>query len=160
MIQTAELGIHALGLRKLFGDKVAVRNLSLEVPRGEVFGFLGPNGAGKSTSVKMLLGLVTPSSGTASVLGRPVGDVKIRNARHRDDPRPLDERCACYACRNFSRAYLHYTIRARELTAARLITLHNLTFVARLMRQLRAAIERGRFAEVAAALRAGAAPEP
>jgi ABC-2 type transport system ATP-binding protein len=78
MIQPAELAIHAQGLRKLFGDKVAVRNLTLEVPRGEVFGFLGPNGAGKSTSVKMLLGLVTPSHGTASILGHPVGDVRTR----------------------------------------------------------------------------------
>ena len=78
MIQPAELAIHTQGLRKLFGDKVAVRNLSLEVPRGEIFGFLGPNGAGKSTSVKMLLGLVTPSSGTAGILGRPVGDVGTR----------------------------------------------------------------------------------
>jgi ABC-2 type transport system ATP-binding protein len=78
MTQPAELGIHTQCLRKLFGARVAVRNLSLEVPRGEVFGFLGPNGAGKSTSVKMLLGLVTPSSGTASILGRPVGDLKIR----------------------------------------------------------------------------------
>lgn len=62
----------------MFGDKVAVRNLSLTVPRGEIFGFLGPNGAGKSTSIKMLLGLVQPSAGEAFVLGAPSGDVKIR----------------------------------------------------------------------------------
>ncbi|MDE3181033.1 MAG: ABC transporter ATP-binding protein, partial [Acidobacteriota bacterium] len=65
-------------LRKVFGSKVAVRSLTLEVPRGEVFGFLGPNGAGKSTSVKMLLGLVTPSGGEAFVLGQPVGCVDAR----------------------------------------------------------------------------------
>ena len=58
---------------------MAVRNLTLDVPRGEVFGFLGPNGAGKSTCVKMLLGLVFPTSGQADVLGRPVGDVKARS---------------------------------------------------------------------------------
>jgi ABC-2 type transport system ATP-binding protein len=62
----------------VFGDKVAVRNLSLSVPRGEIFGFLGPNGAGKSTSIKMLLGLVSPSGGEAFVLGKPSGTVEIR----------------------------------------------------------------------------------
>jgi ABC-2 type transport system ATP-binding protein len=62
----------------VFGGKVAVRNLTLEVARGEVFGFLGPNGAGKSTSVKMLLGLVFPTSGEAEILGRPAGDVTAR----------------------------------------------------------------------------------
>jgi ABC-2 type transport system ATP-binding protein len=65
-------------LRKVFGEKVAVRSLSLEVRRGEVFGFLGPNGAGKSTSVKMLLGLVAPTAGEALLLGRPVGHVETR----------------------------------------------------------------------------------
>ena len=55
-----------------------MRNLSLEVQRGEIFGFLGPNGAGKSTSIKMLLGLVKPTAGTAFVLGVPAGNVDIR----------------------------------------------------------------------------------
>jgi ABC-2 type transport system ATP-binding protein len=55
-----------------------VRNLSLNVPRGEIFGFLGPNGAGKSTSIKMLLGLVSPSGGEAFVLGARSGNVEIR----------------------------------------------------------------------------------
>lgn len=62
----------------MFGKKVAVRNLSLSVRRGEIFGFLGPNGAGKSTSIKMLLGLVKPSSGEAFVLGAPSSNVEIR----------------------------------------------------------------------------------
>jgi ABC-2 type transport system ATP-binding protein len=65
-------------LRKVFGGKVAVRDLTLTVPRGEIFGFLGPNGAGKSTSIKMLLGLAKPTSGEAFVLGAPSGDVEIR----------------------------------------------------------------------------------
>lgn len=65
-------------LRKEFGDFAAVRGLSLEVPQGEVFGFLGPNGAGKTTSIKMLLGMVKPTSGTAELLGRPVGDRAAR----------------------------------------------------------------------------------
>ena len=57
---------------------MAVRNLCLQVRRGEIFGFLGPNGAGKSTSIKLLLGLVKPTGGTALVLGRPAGDVAAR----------------------------------------------------------------------------------
>ncbi len=65
-------------MRKVFGDKVAVRDLTLTVRRGEIFGFLGPNGAGKSTSIKMLLGLAKPTGGEAWVLGVPAGDVEIR----------------------------------------------------------------------------------
>jgi ABC-2 type transport system ATP-binding protein len=79
MSRSSDFAIRARGLRKVFSGKVAVRNLTLEVPRGEVFGFLGPNGAGKSTSVKMLLGLVFPTSGEAEILGCPAGDVKTRS---------------------------------------------------------------------------------
>ncbi len=79
MNQSSDLAICARGLRKVFNGKVAVRNLTLDVPRGEVFGFLGPNGAGKSTSLKMLLGLIFPTSGKAEILGRPAGDVKMRS---------------------------------------------------------------------------------
>ncbi len=61
-------------LRKVFGDYAAVKGLTLQVMQGEVFGFLGPNGAGKTTSMKMLLGLITPTSGEASLLGKPIGD--------------------------------------------------------------------------------------
>src|ERR1700747_1816705 len=78
MSRSSDLAIRTRKLRKVFSGKVAVRNLSLDVPRGEVFGFLGPNGAGKSTAVKMLLGLVFPTSGEAEILGRPAGDVKTR----------------------------------------------------------------------------------
>jgi ABC-2 type transport system ATP-binding protein len=66
--------IETEGLRKVFGDHTAVKGLTLQVPQGEVFGFLGPNGAGKTTSIKMLLGLVAPTSGKASLLGAPIGD--------------------------------------------------------------------------------------
>jgi ABC-2 type transport system ATP-binding protein len=68
--------IETYALWKRFGPKVAVADLTLQVPQGEVFGFLGPNGAGKSTSVKMLLGLVSPTGGEARVLGRPAGDTE------------------------------------------------------------------------------------
>ena len=75
----ASPAIEAVGLRKVYGrNKVAVDHLTLTVPRGEVFGYLGPNGAGKTTSVKMLLGLVTPTAGAARLLGRPLGDVEAK----------------------------------------------------------------------------------
>ena len=70
--------ISTQALRKDFGDNTAVSNLTLEVERGEVFGFLGPNGAGKTTAVKMLLGLISPTTGSAKVLGAPLGDHQAR----------------------------------------------------------------------------------
>src|SRR5262245_33119630 len=73
-----ELALETRSLRKVFGSKVAVADLSLSVRRGEVFGFLGPNGAGKTTSLKMLLGLVSATAGAATVLGARLGDVAAR----------------------------------------------------------------------------------
>ena len=70
--------IEADSLRKDFGAKTAVRDLTLSVPKGEVFGFLGPNGAGKTTSVKMLLGLVRPTAGGGRLLGQPIGTTRAR----------------------------------------------------------------------------------
>jgi ABC-2 type transport system ATP-binding protein len=66
-------------LRKVFGDNAAVKSLTLQIQQGEVFGFLGPNGAGKTTSIKMLVGLITPTSGKASLLGAPLGDRSTRS---------------------------------------------------------------------------------
>ena len=74
----ATLTIDTVGLRKMYGAQTAVRDLTLQVKRGEAFGFLGPNGAGKSTSIKMLLGLIKPTSGSALLLGRPLGDREAR----------------------------------------------------------------------------------
>lgn len=73
------------------------------------------------------------------------GDIKIRNARFRDDIRPLDEECHCHTCSRFSRSYLHHLQRAREITGSRLNTLHNLHYYLSIMEQMRAAIERGEF---------------
>jgi ABC-2 type transport system ATP-binding protein len=73
-----ELVLETQNLRKVFGNNVAVRGLSLQVLRGEVFGFLGPNGAGKTTSIKMLLGLIAPTSGSATLLGAPLGNRAAR----------------------------------------------------------------------------------
>src|SRR5688572_13571587 len=77
-IVTSPLAIDTTNLRKVFGDNVAVRGLTLQVQRGEVFGFLGPNGAGKTTSIKMLLGLVAPSGGGGQLLGAPIGHRQTR----------------------------------------------------------------------------------
>ena len=66
-------------LRKVFGDNAAVKGLTLQIQPGEVFGFLGPNGAGKTTSIKMLVGLITPTSGKAALLGAPLGDRSTRS---------------------------------------------------------------------------------
>ncbi|CAB3702159.1 tRNA guanosine(34) transglycosylase Tgt [Achromobacter marplatensis] len=73
------------------------------------------------------------------------GDVKIRNAKYRDDTRPLDPSCTCHTCANFSRAYLHHLQRANEITGARLNTLHNLHFYLTIMKEMREAIAEGRF---------------
>jgi queuine tRNA-ribosyltransferase len=69
------------------------------------------------------------------------GDIRIRNARYRDDMAPLDERCACTTCRNFTRAYLYHLQKANEILGARLNTLHNLHYYQELMQELRAAVE-------------------
>ncbi|SOE51296.1 tRNA guanosine(34) transglycosylase Tgt [Orrella dioscoreae] len=73
------------------------------------------------------------------------GDLKIRNARYRDDIRALDPTCACHTCGKFSRAYLHHMQRSNEITGARLNTQHNLHFYLQIMAEMREAIEAGRF---------------
>jgi queuine tRNA-ribosyltransferase len=91
------------------------------------------------------------------------GTVNIRNARHTDDPRPLDEACGCPACRNYSRAYLHHLAKADEVLGLMLMTWHNLHYYQDLMRDLRAAIAEGRLQAYAAdfaALQAGGDIEP
>ena len=81
------------------------------------------------------------------------GDIKIRNARHREDTRPLDETCTCTACQNFSRGYLHHLQKVNEILGARLNTLHNLHYYQTLMRELRAAIGERRLADYLASFR-------
>ena len=80
------------------------------------------------------------------------GDVKIRNARYRDDTRPLDASCACYCCRNFTLAYLHHLQKLNEILGARLNTLHNLHYYQQLMRELREAIALGRLGPASASM--------
>ncbi|WP_313031367.1 tRNA guanosine(34) transglycosylase Tgt [Massilia alkalitolerans] len=75
------------------------------------------------------------------------GDVKIKNARYKDDMAPLDESCDCYCCKNFSRAYLHHLHRSNEILGARLNTIHNLHFYLKIMQEMRDAIDADRFDE-------------
>jgi queuine tRNA-ribosyltransferase len=85
--------------------------------------------------------------------------VDLVKSRWRTADEPIVDGCPCPACRvGYSRAYLHYLLRAHELTGPRLVTLHNLSFVAALMADLRASIGSGRLTDTAAALRSGAAP--
>jgi queuine tRNA-ribosyltransferase len=83
------------------------------------------------------------------------GDIKIRNARYREDTRPLDETCGCHTCAHFSRGYLHHLQRMNEILGARLNTLHNLHYYQTLMRELREAIAAGRLEDHLAAFREG-----
>ena len=83
------------------------------------------------------------------------GDIKIKNAQYKKDPRPLDETCDCYTCRNFSRAYLHHLHRIGEILGAQLNTIHNLHYYQVLMRELRTAIADGTLAETVARFHAG-----
>ena len=85
------------------------------------------------------------------------GVVNIKNARHADDPRPLDESCGCPACRGYSRAYLHHVFRAGEMISGMLLTWHNLQYYQDLMAGMREAIAAGRFDAWEAAFHAGRA---
>jgi queuine tRNA-ribosyltransferase len=89
--------------------------------------------------------LPTRSGRTGQALTRR-GAVNVKNARHADDPRPLDPDCTCPACRSYSRAYLHHVFKAGEIIAAMLLTWHNLHYYQELMAGLRGAIAAGRLA--------------
>ncbi len=82
------------------------------------------------------------------------GEINIRNARHAEDPRPIDEHCACLACTGYSRAYLHHLFKAEEMLGAMLLTRHNVTYYQDHMRAIRAAITAGKLTDFAAATRA------
>ena len=75
------------------------------------------------------------------------GDLRLRNARNKSDERPIDMTCACYTCRNFSRAYLHHLDRCGEMLGPMLTTIHNLHYYLNLMQEVRDALDAGRFAE-------------
>src|SRR5919199_1576118 len=127
---------------------------------GEVADILGAVGGGVA-----LFACATPPRlarhGTALV-PEPATRWRLDLAKpaHQRDPGPIAAGCPCRACREHSRGYLHYLVRAGELTAKRLITLHNLTFMAALMRGVRSAIEAGQLPAYAGAVARGNAPYP
>ncbi|HVB49700.1 MAG TPA: tRNA guanosine(34) transglycosylase Tgt [Burkholderiales bacterium] len=152
------------GLRAIGFDGYAIGGLSVGEPkedRGRILAHAAPRLPAESP--RYLMGMGTPEDlieGVAAGIDMfdcvlPTrnarngwlftrwGDVKIRNARYRDDTRPLDDSCACYCCRHFTRAYLHHLQRANEILGARLNTIHNLYYYQVLMRELREAIEAG-----------------
>ncbi|MGZ2257698.1 tRNA guanosine(34) transglycosylase Tgt [Roseobacter sp. A03A-229] len=105
-----------------------------------------------------MMDCVLPSrSGRTGQVFTQRGVVNIKNARHADDPRPLDEACRCPACRSYSRAYLHHVFRSQEIISSMLLTWHNLTYYQDLMQGMRDAISAGQFAAWEAAFHAGRA---
>ncbi|MCZ0813947.1 tRNA guanosine(34) transglycosylase Tgt [Roseovarius sp. EGI FJ00037] len=93
-----------------------------------------------------MMDCVLPSrSGRTGQVFTRRGQINIKNARHQDDPRPLDEDCTCPACRNYSRAYLHHVFRSQEIISSMLLTWHNLHYYQELMQGMREAIAEARF---------------
>ncbi len=94
-----------------------------------------------------MMDCVLPSrSGRTGQVFTRLGVLNIKNARHADDPRPLDENCSCPACRNYSRAYLHHVFRSQEIISSMLLTWHNLHYFQDIMAGMRGAIAAGTFA--------------
>jgi queuine tRNA-ribosyltransferase len=159
------------GLTDIGFDGIAIGGLSVGEPKEDMMRVLAHVGPRlPADKPHYLMGVGTPEDLVAGVangvdmfdcvmptrnarngwLFTRFGDVKIKNARYKDDKRPLDESCDCYACRNFSRAYLHHLHRAGEILGAQLNTIHNLHYYLQLMREMRSAIEAGQFSDFAA----------
>ena len=162
------------GLHKIGFDGYAIGGLSVGEPKADMRRILRhtapqlPSGA-----PRYLMGVGTPADIVDAVVNgidmfdcvMPTrnarngwiftrsGTIRLRNARYRDDIRPLDEECACYTCRHFSRSYLHHLQRVNEILGAHLNTVHNLHFYQQLMGELRQAIDTGRLTEYAASVR-------
>ncbi|MGN6390273.1 MAG: tRNA guanosine(34) transglycosylase Tgt [Burkholderiaceae bacterium] len=155
------------GLEAIGFDGIAVGGLSVGEPKEDMLRILAHVGPRlPAHKAHYLMGVGTPEDLVAGVasgidmfdcvmptrnarngwLFTRFGDLKIKNARYKDDPAPLDETCSCHTCRHFSRAYLHHLHRTGEILGARLNTIHNLHYYLDLMRQMREAIEAGRFA--------------
>jgi queuine tRNA-ribosyltransferase len=105
-----------------------------------------------------MMDCVLPSrSGRTGQVFTRMGVLNIKNARHMDDPRPLDENCSCPACQNYSRAYLHHVFRSQEIISSMLLTWHNLQYYQDIMAGMREAIAAGRFTQWQADFHAGRA---
>ncbi len=154
------------GLEKIAFDGYAIGGVSVGEPKEDmerIVAYTAPRMP--ADKPRYLMGVGTPEDLVASVaqgvdmfdcvmptrnarngwLFTRNGDLKIKNARHRDDEAPLDGQCMCYTCRNFSRAYLHHLHRTNEILGARLNTIHNLHYYQEIMAGMRAAIEAGEF---------------
>jgi len=163
-------------LRALEFDGYAVGGLAVGEPadeRNAVLDALGP--ALPADRPRYLMGVGTPADIVQAVqrgidmfdcvlptrnarnghLYTSQGVIKIRNAAHQHDTRPLDPACSCYTCRNYSRAYLRHLDRCNEILGARLNTIHNLHYYLALMQRIRATIEQGTFGQFAAEFLAG-----
>jgi queuine tRNA-ribosyltransferase len=159
------------GLEELDFDGVAIGGLSVGEPKEDMQRILAHTGPRlPAHKPHYLMGVGTPEDLVDGVangidmfdcvmptrnarngwLFTRFGDVKIKNARHKDEDQPLDASCDCYTCKNFSRAYLHHLHRAGEILGARLNTIHNLHYYLQLMREIRASIEQGRFQQYVA----------
>ena len=159
------------GLNELGFDGIAIGGLSVGEPKEDmmrVLEHIGPRLP--ADKPHYLMGVGTPEDLVAGVangvdmfdcvmptrnarngwLFTRFGDVKIKNARYKEDTGPLDESCDCYACKNFSRAYLHHLHRTGEILGARLNTIHNLHYYLQLMKEIRAAIDAGQFTQFVA----------
>jgi queuine tRNA-ribosyltransferase len=154
------------GLQEIGFEGVAIGGLSVGEPKEEMMRVLQHVGPRlPADKPHYLMGVGTPEDLVAGVANgidmfdcvmptrnarngwifTRFGDIKIKNARYKDDEQPLDETCECYACRNFSRAYLFHLHRAGEILGARMNTVHNLHYYLQLMREMRAAIDADRF---------------
>ncbi|MDG1481588.1 MAG: tRNA guanosine(34) transglycosylase Tgt [Myxococcota bacterium] len=155
---------HAQEIVELGLDAYAVGGLSVGEPRDDLFGMVEvvtPHLP--ADKIRYLMGVGYPidlidgvmrgvdifdcvlptRSGRTGRIFTSEGVLNIKNAKHRDDPSPLDASCTCYTCRSFGRAYLRHLFISNEILAPRLLTLHNLTFYQRLMARIRAAIVEG-----------------
>jgi queuine tRNA-ribosyltransferase len=156
------------GLNELGFDGIAIGGLSVGEPKEDMMRVLEHVGPRlPADKPHYLMGVGTPEDLVAGVangidmfdcvmptrnarngwLFTRFGDIKIKNAKYKDDTRPLDESCDCYSCKNFSRAYLHHLHRTGEILGARLNTIHNLHYYLKLMEEMRSAIDDSQFAE-------------
>lgn len=154
------------GLVDIGFDGIAVGGLSVGEPKEEMYRVMAYIGAALPPGKPhYLMGVGTPEDLVEGVsngidmfdcvmpsrnarngwLFTRFGDIRIRNARYRNDQKPLDDTCQCYTCRHFSRAYLHHLNRVGEILGAQLSTIHNLHYYLQLMAEMRNAIEEGTF---------------
>ena len=154
------------GLQEIGFDGIAIGGLSVGEPKEDMLRVLAHVGPKlPADKPHYLMGVGTPEDLVAGVtngidmfdcvmptrnarngwLFTRFGDLKLKNARHKDDTMPLDATCGCYACRNFSRAYLHHLQRTGEILGARLNTIHNLHYYGDLMRNMREALDADAF---------------